>query len=176
MDQVELDAAYDQSYYAPLADQIRARFASNSELVRARLGSPRREAYGPTAIERLDIYRTNRPKAPIFVYVHGGAWLHGFAMDYAFPAEMFVNAGAHYVVPDFVAVDSSGKSYVVNWSNASLEVFAAGANGTAPFNSGFVTQGGIACADKTGLLNLRREEAAYSAGAVKLAPLLATLR
>jgi len=41
---------------------------------------------------------------------------------------------------------------------------------------GFVTQGGIACADTTGLLNLRREEAAYSAGAVKLAPLLATLR
>ncbi len=41
---------------------------------------------------------------------------------------------------------------------------------------GFVTQGGIACPDKTGLLGLRREEAAYSAGAVKLAPLLATLR
>ncbi len=40
---------------------------------------------------------------------------------------------------------------------------------------GFVTQGGIACADKTGLLNLRREEAAYS-GAVKLTPLLATIR
>lgn len=41
---------------------------------------------------------------------------------------------------------------------------------------GFVTQGGIACADKTGLLNLRREEAAYSVGAVKLAPLLAAVR
>jgi peptidoglycan/xylan/chitin deacetylase (PgdA/CDA1 family) len=41
---------------------------------------------------------------------------------------------------------------------------------------GFVTQGGIACSDKTGSLNLRREEAAYSVGAVKLAPLLAALR
>lgn len=40
----------------------------------------------------------------------------------------------------------------------------------------FVTQGGIACALKTGPLNLRREQASYSAGAVKLAPLLATLR
>jgi hypothetical protein len=37
MDQVELDAAYDQSFYAPLAHQIRARFASNSE--RAGAGS-----------------------------------------------------------------------------------------------------------------------------------------
>ncbi len=41
---------------------------------------------------------------------------------------------------------------------------------------GFVTQGGVACASKTGLLNLHGEEAAYSAGAVKLAPLLATIR
>jgi peptidoglycan/xylan/chitin deacetylase (PgdA/CDA1 family) len=41
---------------------------------------------------------------------------------------------------------------------------------------GFVTQGGIACAEKTGPLNLRREEAAYSVGAVKLAPLLAAVR
>jgi peptidoglycan/xylan/chitin deacetylase (PgdA/CDA1 family) len=41
---------------------------------------------------------------------------------------------------------------------------------------GFVSQGGIACAAKTGLLKLRREEAAYSVGAVKLAPLLAAVR
>lgn len=41
---------------------------------------------------------------------------------------------------------------------------------------GFVTQGGVACAKKTGPLNLRREEAAYSVGAVKLAPLLAAMR
>ena len=41
---------------------------------------------------------------------------------------------------------------------------------------GFVTQGGIASAFKTGPLNLRREQASYSASAVKLAPLLATLR
>ena len=41
---------------------------------------------------------------------------------------------------------------------------------------GFVTQGGIACALKTGPLNLRREQASYSASAVKLAPVLAALR
>lgn len=41
---------------------------------------------------------------------------------------------------------------------------------------GFLTQGGVACARKTGLLNLNREEASYSAGAVKLTPILATIR
>jgi hypothetical protein len=40
----------------------------------------------------------------------------------------------------------------------------------------FVTQGGIARAGRSGLLNLRREGAVYSAGSTKLAPLLAVIR
>jgi arylformamidase len=106
-DQVELDAGYDQSFYAPLAQQVIKRYASNSEAVRARIGQPLRESYGPTAIEQLDIYRTKRPNAPIFVFIHGGAWLGGEAKNYAFPAEMFVNAGAHYVALDFVAIKAA---------------------------------------------------------------------
>src|SRR5690349_12776874 len=39
-DQIELDAAYDQSSYAPLGAQIQARRATNSEEVRRRLGEP----------------------------------------------------------------------------------------------------------------------------------------
>jgi arylformamidase len=108
MDQVELDAAYDQIYYAPLQTEITRRLASNSELVRARLGAPRREAYGATEPEKLDIHRTARPNAPIFVFIHGGAWLGGEAKNYAYAAEMFVNAGAHFVVLDFVAIGPAG--------------------------------------------------------------------
>src|SRR6185295_3517626 len=67
LDQAELDDAYDQSVFAPNAQQISARFASNSELARQRLGPPRREAYGPTEIEKLDIYVSKRPAAPINV-------------------------------------------------------------------------------------------------------------
>ena len=60
MDQAELDAAYDQSQYAPNLAQITKRYATNSEAVRRRLGAPRRETYGATPIEALDIYRTPR--------------------------------------------------------------------------------------------------------------------
>jgi arylformamidase len=108
MDQIELDAAYDQVVYAPLADQTRRGLASCSELVRSRLGAPRREAYGPTEPEKLDIFRTSRPRAPIFVFIHGGAWLRSVAKDYAYPAEMFVDAGAHFVALDFVAIGQAG--------------------------------------------------------------------
>ncbi len=108
MDQVELDAAYDQSFYAPLAREITARYASNSEAVRARLGAPKHEAYGPSAVETLDIYRTKHTNAPIFVFIHGGAWLGGEAKNYGYPAKMFVNAGAHYVALNFIAIREAG--------------------------------------------------------------------
>ncbi|MFM9886525.1 MAG: hypothetical protein ACKVQT_26155, partial [Burkholderiales bacterium] len=61
MDQAELDAAYDQSAFAPNLQQIVKRYATNSDGVRARLGAPQRFAYGPTPIEALDVYATKRP-------------------------------------------------------------------------------------------------------------------
>jgi arylformamidase len=104
MDQSELDAAYDQSFYAPLMGQILKRYTSNSEVTRERLGQPQRTAYGPTDIEKLDIYRAKQPNAPIFVFIHGGAWLGGAAKDYAYLAEVFVNAGATFIALDFINV------------------------------------------------------------------------
>jgi arylformamidase len=108
MDQLELDAAYDQAFYAPLRLEVIKRLVSTSEAVRGRIGQPVRESYGPTEVEKLDIYRTKRANAPIFVFIHGGAWLGGEAKNYAFAAEMFVNAGAHYVALDFIAIKEAG--------------------------------------------------------------------
>lgn len=108
MDQQALDDAYTQIVYAPNRDQVLARFASNSEIARQRLGAPQRFAYGPTAIEGLDLYRAKKPGAPILVFVHGGAWRGGEAKNYAFPAEVFVNAGINFVALDFVNVLESG--------------------------------------------------------------------
>jgi arylformamidase len=107
LDQVELDAAYDQIFYSPLQAQVIKRYAINSEEARRRLGNPQRVAYGSSEPEKLDIYRTKAANAPIFVFIHGGAWLGGSAHNYAFPAEMFVNAGAHYVALDFVAIKAA---------------------------------------------------------------------
>jgi arylformamidase len=108
MDQKELDDAYDQTKYAPNFQQVMKRYASNSAVMRARIGEPKRESYGPTAIEALEIYSPKRPNAPIHIHIHGGAWHQRPATEYAFPAEMLINAGAHYVVPDFISVDESG--------------------------------------------------------------------
>lgn len=100
-DQKALDDAYDQAVYAANRDQVIARFASASRVTRRLVGEPQRFSYGKSAIEGLDVYRTRRPDAPVNIFIHGGAWRAGLARDYAFPAEMFVSAGSHFVVPDF---------------------------------------------------------------------------
>jgi arylformamidase len=110
LDQAELDAAYDQAVWAPNREQVVRRYATQSEAARARLGAPRRFAYGPTPVEGLDLYATTRADAPINVFIHGGAWRAGLAKNYAFAAELFVRAGAHFVVPDFAAVQDVGGS------------------------------------------------------------------
>ncbi|HSE87274.1 MAG TPA: alpha/beta hydrolase [Candidatus Binatia bacterium] len=108
MDQKELDDAYDQSVWAPNQQHVSKRRAAWSESIRARLKSER-FSYGPTEIEKLDIYKTTRWNAPIRIFLHGGAWRRGSAKDSAYPAEMFVGAGAHYIAVDFVSVgDVSG--------------------------------------------------------------------
>jgi arylformamidase len=109
-DQDALDAAYDQNVYAPNREQIAIRNNANSAAVRARIGEPERMTYGTTAIEHLDVFRTARPNAPIFVFVHGGAWKATAIERYAYAAEMFRDAGAHYVLVQFTGVDDAGGS------------------------------------------------------------------
>ncbi|HEY7167103.1 MAG TPA: alpha/beta hydrolase [Candidatus Binatia bacterium] len=109
MDQKELDDAYDQSVYAPNQAEVAKRRAAASARAIQRI-SPQRIAYGPTEIEKLDIYKSKRTNAPINIFIHGGAWRNGRSKDHAFPAEMFTAAGADFVVLDFVAVQDAGGS------------------------------------------------------------------
>jgi arylformamidase len=107
LDQKALDDAYDQSVWATNGKQLLERYAALSDDMRARLGVPQRFAYSPAPVESLDVYRA-RDGSPIQIFIHGGAWRSGTAKEWAFPAEMFVHRGAHFVVPDFVSVTDAG--------------------------------------------------------------------
>ena len=101
MDQQELDDAYDQTVYAPNRDQIRARRVANNAITLGIIGEPERVSYGAAEIEKLDIYKTKTPNAPIMIYIHGGAWKGGSSSQVAYMAEVFINAGAHFIAVDF---------------------------------------------------------------------------
>jgi arylformamidase len=59
-------------------------------------------------MSRSWIYKAKQANAPIFLYIHGGEWRFGNANNSAFAAEMFVNAGVHYVAVDFASVQDVG--------------------------------------------------------------------
>ena len=110
MTQEELNAAYSQSDYAPNAPEVIARYISNSALARQRLGDPLRFSYGDKDVEALDVFQTNATNAPVHIFIHGGAWQQGSAATYAFFADLFVESGIHYVVPDFSWIQDVGDS------------------------------------------------------------------
>jgi arylformamidase len=107
-DQVELDAVYDQASYATNGPQVGVRNQKNSEQTRARLGEPLRASYGPSAIERIDVYRTSKANAPTHIHIHGGAWRGGSSRNSGYLADSFVGAGAHLAIADFAAVQGLG--------------------------------------------------------------------
>ena len=102
MTQEELDRAYTQDAYAPNRLQILERFHVTSNWMRSRIGAPERLIYGPGKMEGIDLFRTdNDTPSPAVIVVHGGAWRSGSAAQYAFLSEIFTNAGAHCLLPDF---------------------------------------------------------------------------
>ncbi len=100
-DKDEIDFAYDQAPWAANAGEVAKRNAQKSAAALARLGPPRRVSYGSADIEKLDIYMTKQSKAPVNIFIHGGAWRAGNAKDAAYMSETFVDAGAHFVSLDF---------------------------------------------------------------------------
>ena len=103
-DQVELDRAYTQSAWAPNAEEIIRWYGTKSADVRGRLKHQANIAYGETPAEVLDFFPTDRAKAPICVFVHGGAWTLLTKDKSAFAAEVFVEAGVHFVAINFAVV------------------------------------------------------------------------
>lgn len=107
LDQAALDRAYDQAQWAPNMTEVLQGYAAESRRVRARI-QPLRVSYGPSDIEALDFFDCGRPAAPVHVFFHGGAWRSGKAQDYAFLAEVFLDAGVHLALPDFDWVQDQG--------------------------------------------------------------------
>src|ERR1043165_6183634 len=104
-DQDALDRAYDQRVYAPNQEQVAARTAARAAEARCHIGEPERIAYGPSAAEHLDLWRTSLAGAPVVAFIHGGAWRGGGTSSAAAAAEVFLAAGANYAALNFILVE-----------------------------------------------------------------------
>ncbi len=59
--------------------------------------------YGPTRMEKLDIYPAAEPNAPIVIFIHGGYWFDGRLKkeNYIWVAKGFVGRGVTTVIVDY---------------------------------------------------------------------------
>jgi arylformamidase len=98
--QTELDRAYDQRAWADNAEAVLARCRAAGVTARALAPRLAEASYGSSSDEALDIFQAARG-APIHVHIHGGAWRLQSKSDASFAAPAFVEAGVHFVAPDF---------------------------------------------------------------------------
>jgi arylformamidase len=97
----ELDQAYDQLFWAPNRDAIQTEIRKDCEAVRKAM-PPRTERYGKSDKQVLDVFApAGASRAPVLVYLHGGAWLRGSHLDVCYPAPALTVRGAALVVPEF---------------------------------------------------------------------------
>lgn len=106
--QAELDAQYDQSTRVTNEEhqRHRAHKIAESARVRAKLADCALldVIYGPSAAEKLDIFKAPRSGAPTQIFFHGGAWKGGKKDEASYPAESFVARGANYIAVNFALV------------------------------------------------------------------------
>ena len=104
MDQSALDAAYDQTVWAPNQGVVAERRNAAAADAYGRL-KRQRVSYGATPIEAFDLYSCGAARAPIVIFIHGGAWRAGDASVFAHLAEPIMAMGAHAAILDFTNID-----------------------------------------------------------------------
>lgn len=84
-------------------EKIIAQRIAKAEEARAMLKRKADVYYGPTRMEKLDIYPAAEPNAPVVVFIHGGYWFDGRLKkeNYIWVARGFVARGVTTVVIDY---------------------------------------------------------------------------
>lgn len=128
-----LDAQYNNRARIPEHPALFERWRKASAAARA--GSPGARldvAYGPEATQRLDVFPTTAPNAPVLVFIHGGYWRSLDKADHSFVAPSFVADGAHVVVANYSLCPAVGieqialeMTRVVAWVHANAASFGA---------------------------------------------------
>jgi arylformamidase len=95
-----LDSMYNNRALVPDHGDYFARWDAASARARAGEDCELDIAYGRQTGERLDVFRSPLPNAPVFVFIHGGYWRSLHKEDHSMVAPAFT-PGACVVVPDY---------------------------------------------------------------------------
>lgn len=118
--QEELDREYDQSSLVPNVSEIQKKNGEDSARIRAGMECILDVSYGPTVLERLDVFPAAEKGAPVVVYHHGGAWTRSSKDQCSYVAPPFVAAGVNVVVLDFNLAPQVSLDEIVRQNRAGI--------------------------------------------------------
>lgn len=95
------DSQYNNRARIPEHAEIFERWSRASALTREKSACEIDVPYGDDPSEKLDVFLTPRPHAPVLVYIHGGYWRALDKRDQSFVAASYANAGAMVVIPNY---------------------------------------------------------------------------
>lgn len=96
-----LDSMYNNRALVPAHAQHFAGWSAASALARKQGPCKLDVPYGDGASEKLDVFPTDTPNAPVLVFIHGGYWRSLDKADHSFVAPPFARQGACVVVPNY---------------------------------------------------------------------------
>ncbi len=96
-----LDRMYNNRALVPDHADYFSRWAEASDDAREAHANQCDIAYGDGPTEKLDIFPSTQPGAPVVVFVHGGYWRSLDKSDHSFIAPAFKNEGACVVLPNY---------------------------------------------------------------------------
>jgi arylformamidase len=118
--QEELDKQYDQSSLVPNVPELMEQNAVDSANIREDLDCILDVSYGPTILERLDIFPVAQKGAPVAIYHHGGAWARSDKAQCSYTAPGLVAAGVNVLVLDFALAPQVSLDEIVRQNRAAI--------------------------------------------------------
>ena len=118
--QEELDRNYDQSSLVPHVNELMEQNAADSVRIREELEVIQDVPYGPTIMERLDIFPVAQKGAPVALYHHGGAWTRSSKDQCSYAAPSLVAAGVNVLVLDFALAPTVSLDEIVRQNRAAI--------------------------------------------------------
>ena len=118
--QEELDRNYDQSSLVPNVGELMEQNAADSAKIREELEVIAGVSYGPTVLERLDVFPVSQKGAPVAIYHHGGAWTRSNKDQCSYVAPGLVAAGINVLVLDFALAPTVSLDEIVRQNRAAI--------------------------------------------------------
>ena len=95
-------------------------WTARSEKFRSTANSSLNCQYDEGEKNKLDLFRSGKPNAPLYVFVHGGYWQGGDKDFYSFIADPFVKSGIDVAIIGYQLCPESSMTGIVNQIRTAL--------------------------------------------------------